>query len=107
MHKLIADYFLKKKLDIKDLTPEEKKTFDSWNSILVEEVTVKKVAEFCERQMHSVEAQWQDMNNSKERNERLIIYHTVYSKIKKMLESDEAERRGLEKHLQELIDTQM
>ena len=104
MNKVLEDYLLKTKIDPKEMTAEEKATFDKWSVILSGEVTVQKIVEFCDRQKEVIENQWASVDNDERKNERLIIYHTIYSKIIKMIQADETERVALANHLQSLID---
>lgn len=106
MHKILYDYLAKRNLDVQDMSDEEKQVFDRWNATLSgAEISVKSIAEFCGRQKAAIEVSLENMENSTQKNERLIIYQTVYSKIKRMIEAEEAERVALEKHLTQLLDT--
>lgn len=92
---------------LEDLQPEEKAQFDEWNGILSgkDAVTVPKILEFCQSQKSLVEAQFANLDNSKERNDRLVLQHTIYSKLVRLIGADEAQRKALEKYLTQLIDT--
>lgn len=106
MHKILSDLLLKRNVDVKELSDVEKADFDRWNGVLSgEEITVPKILEFCVRQKSAIELQWEKTDNTVEKNERLIIAHTMYSKIIRMIQAEEAERKALEKHLTSLIDS--
>lgn len=106
MEKILHDILAKRQLDVKDLTEDEKRDFDRWNAILNDkDVTVKHISEFCENQKAIIEKQWADTNNPTQLNERLIIYHTVYSKIQKLISSSKSERESLIKHLNSMLDS--
>lgn len=102
----ILTQLLKKRgiTDTTELTNDEKRDFDRWNKILSEgEITVEKILNFCKHQKQIIENQWSDLNNDSIKNERLVIQHTIYSKLIGVIESPKAEREALEKHLQDLI----
>lgn len=105
MHTLLYNLLGKRNLQVKDLDPQEKQQFERWNSVLEEEVTVEKVEEFCRIQIERIEAQWENLDSSKLKNERLIIMHTVYGKILRMLKAKKAERRSVEEELVRLLDS--
>lgn len=88
-------------------TGEGKEEFDQWNKILSSEgeVTVSKIREFCESQKKIIEGRWRDLDNSKEKNERLILLHTVYSAIIEAISIPQKQREELEKYLQQLLDS--
>lgn len=84
--------------------PSEKQQFDKWESILSGEgVTLEKVSEFCKAQVESIELQWKNLDNAPQKNERLIIAHTIYSTLLKTIKAPEVERVELEKYLNDLI----
>lgn len=102
----ILDKVLEKKgiKDVTKLSKEEAEDFDRWERILSEgEMTLDKVAEFCDSQVTIIERQWANLDNSNAKNERLILLHTVYSKIKGVITSPQAEKEQLEKYLQQLL----
>jgi len=98
---------LLKKRGIKDTTElsnEEKRDFDRWNQILSKgEMSVEKILEFCKNQKQVIENQWTNLDNDAIKNERLVIQHTIYSKLIAAIVSPQSEREALEKHLQDLI----
>lgn len=106
MHILLQRILGKRQLKVEDLDSEEKSQFDKWNAVLVgEELTVEKIVEFCQRQKGLIEHQWETLDNSTTKNERLILLHTVYNKLTKLFTADERERRALEQHIETLLDT--
>ncbi len=50
-----------------------------------------------------IEAQFRDISNSKDKNERLIIYHNVYSAIKRVIKAPKSEKEALETQLRQMI----
>lgn len=91
---------------IEKMEPEERKTFDEWRRILAEgEITVDKIVEFCRAQIMLIEAQWKQLDNPQVKNERLVAQHVVYSTLLKAIESPQAQRESLEKHLRDLIES--
>lgn len=98
---------LLKKRGIKDtseLSPEERADFERWKGILSGgEITVEKILDFCNTQKSLIETQWENKDNSKEKNERLIVAHTIYSKLVKLITAPQAEKASLEKFLEAQI----
>ena len=106
MHKKLQEVLTKKGLKEEDLSKEEKKTYDQWNKVLTQEkLTIESVKEFCLTQKHIIESKWEDLDNSDKKNERLILLHTVYSKLARVTEADKKERESLENYLNSLIDS--
>lgn len=105
MIKILSDFLLRKNLDIKTMSTEEKQTFDRWNSILSgEEVTVDAIAKFCEAQRDEIERMMGDLSNSKEKTERLTNFFVIYGRIHKMITAKRLERDALEKDLRNQLD---
>jgi len=106
MNKLLSDWLLKLGVKPTELQGEERDTFDSWKAILDgEELTVEKIEEFLEVQKGEIEKRFENLDNTPRKNEKLILMHVMYSKMLKMLRSGEQERAALEKHLEQLLDT--
>lgn len=89
--------------DVSELKGDEKATFDKWQGILSEEITVETIAEFCRRQISAIEAQFRDMANTGSKNDRLICQHVVYKSILEAITAPKAERENLEKYLESLL----
>lgn len=105
MHTLLQRLLQKRNVDIKDLLPEEKQDFDRWESKLQgKDLSVPAIADYCRAQLVKIEAQWDNIDNSDKKNGRLILLHTVYGKIARMISTHEKEREELEKYLDNLID---
>lgn len=105
MHYLLEKLLLKKKLDIRELSAEETADFERWNGVLSKkELKVQDIVDFCVQQIADIEAKWQSLDNPTLKNERLIIMHTVYSKILQVTKAGEQERKQLEAYLQGLVD---
>lgn len=105
MHPLIRDLFKKNKIEsIKDLSNDEQEVYEKWQKILSEgEMSIDKIVSFCNNQITLIENQWKDFNNSKEKNERLIIAYTMYRTLVDIITNPNAEKEALEKYLQDLI----
>lgn len=87
-----------------ELSPDEKADFQRWKGILSGgEVTLDKVVEFCNTQKSLIETAWENKDNSTQKNDRLIIAHTIYSKIGKVITSPQSEKESLEKYLESLL----
>ena len=105
MHRLLSDLLRKRNLTQIDLSSEEKQEFHRWQAVLDQEVTVEKIQEFCRIQKELIEGKWADLDSSKLRNERLLMLHTVYGKILRLIDSTNAERKSVEEELNSLLDT--
>ncbi len=105
MHFLLEKLLKKRKIsDSSLLSKEEADTFDRWNSILGQGgITVDKIKEFCKTQVELIETQWDNMDNSIQKNERFILLHSVYRNLLKVIDSPATERESLEKYLTNLL----
>jgi len=85
--------------DYTKLTDDEKVEFDNWAKILSkDEVTIERIEEFCNIQLGTIEAQFgTDLETGKA--ERLMLLHSVYKSLKKMISGPKAERESLEVYL--------
>lgn len=91
--------------DITKASEEEQATYFKYKKTLTEgELTVDKIKEFCQDEKIHIEKQWQNLENSTQKNERLIIIHTIYSRLLEVIEAPKKEKEIAEKYLQELID---
>src|SRR3990167_652089 len=105
MHPILTKLLHKRGINTKEeLSVEEKTDYERWERILSGgEITVETISRFCKSQISLIETQWKDLNNSKEKNKRLILLHSVYSSILKVIISPETERVTLEEYLNKLI----
>ncbi len=82
----------------------EKGQFENWEKILSEEpITVQVIEDFCKDQISKIEMQWGDFSNASQKNERLVIAHTIYSAILKATKAPKVERESLERYLNQII----
>ena len=104
MHPLLSKLLTKRKVKHEELSQEEKQDFDRWEQILSGgEITVKKIEDFCRNQLISIGKQFQSVDNSTQKNERLIVLHSVYSAIIGLLSGPESEKEALERYLNDLL----
>jgi len=90
--------------DVSELDKEEQKTFAEWQRVLSkDDISLKDVESFCSMQVLNIEAQFKDLNTSKEKIERLVLLHSVYSSLKNLINSPRQERESLEKYLTQLL----
>lgn len=84
---------------------DEKETFDRWDFILSSEgdFTVEKLEEFCGKQIEIIEEQFTNPDNSDKKDIYLKACLAVYSALRKMIHTPQAERQALEKYLLQLI----
>ena len=106
MHLLLSKLLQKRGIkDIEELSKEEKEWFDVKERILSQpdEITIKDFEKFCKLQLSAVEEQWKNLDNSSQKNERLILLHNVYSSIIKAITASKLERGILEDYLEQLL----
>jgi hypothetical protein len=106
MHILLEKLFKKRGIEkVEDLSSEEKAQFDSWHRVLTNEpVTIPKLKEFLASQKSLIEAEFGEISNSSQKNDRLVLQHAIYSKLLRVIDADKLERESLEKYLTNLID---
>lgn len=106
MHKILENLLKKKGIEnIENLRGDEKDTFDKWNRILSEgEMTLEKIVSFCDAQLNLIDDKFKNLDNTSDKNDRLIIYRTVYKTIKDAIVRPQAERENLEKYLSSLLN---
>ena len=105
MHSLLNKLFVKKGIkDARELSKEEKVTFETWNGILSkEELTLEDVKEFCRSQLSVIESKWQDLNTEQNKKAEMIPYYTVYKTLLNAIDSPKVAREALEQQLENLI----
>ena len=104
MHAILQGLLKKRGIDGADqLSTEEKETFNAWDKTLSEgEMTVEKIQELCKQNIVQIETQFKDLDSSKEKLERLVLLHSVYSTIKDLIESPIQEREQLIRYLTDM-----
>ena len=106
MHALLSKLLNKRGIEnVEALSKEEKEWFDEKQRILSQpdEITVEDFKRFCRSQLDLIEVQFKNLDNSSQKNEWLIILHTVYSSILKVATASKTERELLEDHLTQLL----
>ena len=107
MHPILTKLLNKRGITAREeLSVEEKVDYEKWERILSGGViTIDKIVAFCKSQISLIEMQWKDFSNDSKKNERLIIAHTIYSTLLKVITSPEVERVTLEEYLNKLVQT--
>ena len=106
MHILLSRLLEKRKIkNIEELSTEERTWIEEKQRILSQpdEITLESFSTFCQSQIDSIASQWKNLDNSTQKNERLITLYTVYSTLLKVVTSNKQERELLEDHLQQLL----
>lgn len=105
MHPLIARILRKRGIeDFRQLQPEEKADIERWQTTFDEtEPTVENVVKFCEREISKIETQMALVDNSSQKNDRLVLLHSVYRNMYGLLTKPQPEREELERYLQDLV----
>ena|SRR3990167_1786557 len=106
MHPLIARLFEKKGInDVRELSPDDQVEFHGWQKVFTQEdVSLEQVKKFCRSQLDAIEGHWSNLDNSNQKNERLIIQHTVYKTLLNLISAPSESKANLERYLQEMID---
>lgn len=104
---LIFDIFKKKGIESVDqLSIEEKADYDRWTAILsAGDVTVDSILKFCQNQISLIQVHWKNQENTKEKNDRLVMQFNVYNSIIQAITAPTAERENLEKYLTGLLNS--
>jgi hypothetical protein len=106
MHTKLLEVLAKQGLKEEQLSPEEKVTFDNWNRVLSnEKITLENVRDFCNQQKTIIESMFGTLDNSSQKNDRLVLMHSIYSKIARVTVADHTERLAVEAQLNLLIDS--
>lgn len=106
MHPLIVKLLQKRKIkDIRELSEEERTTFDKWEQVLSEgEITIEKIKEFCQQQIKLIENQYTNPDNSNKKDNYLKACLSVYQALLRIIEGKRSVRQALEKYLNQLIN---
>ena len=90
---------------VEDLNQEEKTDFLRWEQILSSgEVTIEKIAAFCANQLDAIKANLKNVDNSTEKNSRLIMLQNVYDSILEAINAPQERRKEIENYLHQLIE---
>ena len=90
--------------DVKDLSAEEKATFDNYEKVLSKEtLTLEDMGNFLGQQLGIIEGKWRDHNIEQAKKAELLPYHTTYKALKDALTAPQVEREALEQYLNQLI----
>lgn len=105
MHELLEKLIEKRGVELKDLDEEEQAQIERWQSVLSgKEVSLENVNKFCAIQIDMIEKQMDNNTNESQLNDRLVLLHSVYRKISKVLgDSTKVAREKLEAELTSMI----
>lgn len=105
MHELIEKLLEKRGVELKDLNEEETAQLERWKAVLNgKEVKLEDVSKFCSMQLEMIEKQFDNLTNPDKLNERLVLLHSVYRKLRKVVsDSDKGVREKLEAELTAMI----
>jgi len=110
MHPLLEKYLNKRGIDITTLKSDydpnfdEKSTFESWEATLtgadINEDTMRK---FCHSQLDMIDGMWDELDNSNQKNERLVLLRIVYRKLLNLIDTSKKERERVEAEITALL----
>lgn len=103
---LLSRFFEQKGIDPNDLSPEEKATVDQWQATFAKadkDVTVTDIKDFCEKNIAAIEGQFANLDTPKDKLERLVLVHSVYSAIKNLINAPNEQREQFERYLSTLL----
>lgn len=106
MHRLLEKLLLKRGIkEIKDLDIEtgEKVLYERLNQDLSKKIDLDYIKGFCEKNLKNVQGQMRSLDNSNQKNERLILLQNVYSAILEVINSSPVERINAEKEIEDLL----
>ena len=90
--------------DVTELTKEEQVDFGNWQTILnKEEITVKDITKLCDSVIGAIENQFGDIELSNEKIAKLTLQHSIYKKIRNLMNAPRAERESLVEYLTSLL----
>lgn len=106
MHSLIERLLQKRGIkNPTELQPDEKQTFDHWQSILSkEQLTTDDIVTFIKTQIGVIEGKWKDLEVSTAKKADLIPYHVVYKMLLSAIESPTHAKKALEIQLNQLLE---
>jgi hypothetical protein len=104
VHYLLNKLFEKRGVkDVGELTPIEAEDFERWQKILnKEKLEVSDISEFCETQVKVIEKQFENLDNIKKKDDKLIMQYVVYKKLLDLIEAPSRERETLIRYLESL-----
>ena len=106
MKDILNKILARRGLKLEDLDKEEKKTFDQWDKVLSkDELTLEDIKEFCKAQCSIIENKWKSYDIDQSKKAEMISYHVVYKTLLAVIESPKVEREGLERNLNQLLNT--
>lgn len=106
MHSLIQQLLEKRGVEMTDLDTVEKATFDDWQKILSDDLTLDNIKDFLESQKEEIERQLADLDHPLPDKKDSILKATlsVYIVLLGIVNgSSKVEREALINHLQNLI----
>mgnify|MGYP001593032930 FL=1 len=106
MHTLLSKLLKKRGIENEeDLSKDEREWFKEKERVLSvsDTISVEDVKKFCELQVSSVVNEFANLDNSKRKNERLVVVFSVYNAILKSFTASKQERETLEDYLEQLI----
>lgn len=102
---ILSKLLEKRGLKPEELSTEEKETIKQWQLTLSQgAITVSSIELFCNNNITNIENQFKNLDNSKEKLERLVLLHNVYSSLVKIINSPKIEKEALEKYLTTLLE---
>ena len=103
MNYLIEKLLKKRKVKFEELDEDEKETFDKWQKILSEDISLETLNDFCEAQKEVIENNYTNPDNTREKDLVLKATLAVYKSILGLINGQKVERVALVKYLENLI----
>ncbi len=103
---LLSKWLAKRNIEhIEDLTPEELSIYNSYKRILIgEHLTIEAIREFCRVQINLIEDKFASRGKTTD-DEYLRACLHVYLNIERCITAKEQERKAIEDHLSQLINS--
>jgi len=105
MNPLLEKYLKKLGVDsITGLSNEERVVFDNWNSVLDGvDVTGETLKNFCQAQLDIIDTLWDNLDNSGEKNDKLVLLRIVYRKLIVLIDSNKNKKAEVEAEITTLL----
>jgi len=95
----LTDTLKKLGLRWEDLTPEEKTTYEQYDKVLSDDITVEKITECMRMQINFIENDWANPDNSEKKDAFLKAQMRVLKTLLAFIESPKRSKEQLKQHL--------
>lgn len=104
----ILEQFLQKRGvdNVEDLSDTDKGVLKQYQNVFKKaDTSVADIQKFCQQQIESIETRLDDVDNSPQKQDRLVILLSVYRKIISLIEAPKKEKERLEAYLTLMVQS--